>query len=308
MQEINGYVNLDRITIVGTVSDPFEWLALVKMGYSMQKQINFIPIDAKEAQDATKWRLSENEEVGEHSPYIETLPNYHHGMVDNTIKIRVDMNPMYQSSDMLEFVQVGVLSRLENKQFTRVDFAFNTTFDLHLIEHELSTTKGVWFGRDGQVETKQWGKRSSARSVVVYDKAVEQKLDEQWWRYEIRLSGDMLCDWHQNIRNTISAICAPDDVSDIVLKVFANEKLSNKAKVNVLAYDKVGEKIFDLFSRPTKYQILKDVRYLQGEPDVITELVRSFNEIWDNSTQSIAKQLQAYGNEPLEQLMRNNNK
>jgi hypothetical protein len=308
MQEINGYVNLDRITIVGTVSDPFEWLALVKTGYSMQKQINFIPVDAKEAQDAKKWRLSENDEVGEHAPYIETLPDYHHGTLDSTIKIRVDMNPMYQSSEMLEFVQVGILSRLENKQFTRVDFAFNTSFDLHLIDHNLSTTKGVWYGRDGQIETKQWGKRSSVRSVIVYDKAVEQGLDEQWWRYEIRLSGDMLRDWSQSVSDTINAICAPSDVTEMVLKVFANEKLSNKAKMNVLAYDLAGEQMFDLVSRPTKYQILKDVRYLQDEPDVIRELVRAFNQIWDNSTQSIAEQLQAYGNEQLEQLMRNNNK
>lgn len=308
MQEVKGYVHLDRITIVGTVIDVMEWWTLTKLSYSMQNKINFVSTDPRDTENANSWRLSENGEIGTHAPYVSLLPSYHNGQVDDTIKVRLEMNPVYQTTEMLGFIQNIILSNLEHKKFSRVDFAFNTTFDLHLIEHDLTTKKSIYYGRDGLIETKQWGVRASTRQVIVYDKAAEQDIDEPWWRYEIRLSGDRLRDWQDVVQETINAMVNPVGISDVGMKIYASDSLSSSSKMNLLAYLNEGDEVFKIISRPTKYRMLKELRDLDDEPDVIEELVRTFSQIWDNSTQSIAEQLQAYGNEPLEQLMRNDDK
>lgn len=106
-----------------------------------------------------------------------------------TNKCRIDFNPN-KISLFGKKVFNAVLMYLENIHYTRLDLAidlFNYNISNYKIV-DIGTRKSAYFyDKVGNLETLYSGSMTSSKYIRIYNKAREQKLDIDWWRFEIQL-------------------------------------------------------------------------------------------------------------------------
>lgn len=106
--------------------------------------------------------------------------------------IRVEFNPNKCIDDRL----IKVLSTLKYPKLTRLDVAFD--FEEDLSEYDIldmhSRKTNEWKSGLGRLETKYIGAPTSPLRIRIYDKALEQKIENEkvWWRVEAQMRSDWL--------------------------------------------------------------------------------------------------------------------
>ena len=80
-------------------------------------------------------------------------------------EIRVEFNPNELSEDEKQLIQFIFLDNMRNKDFSRIDLAFDLKMDLakYYAMTDKSLKRTIFFGRDTSVETKYFGVRDSER-------------------------------------------------------------------------------------------------------------------------------------------------
>lgn len=212
---------------------------------------------------------------------------------------RVEWNPNKLSEENLEWLHDNILSLMYEKEFSRLDVAFDTDIDLSSYRclMDSSTTKRVFYDRKGKVETQYYGNRTSERMIRIYNKAVEQKkanrtmithtkpLDEpvvegEWWRVEFELKRDEWCNKWENVLEGIQVIKPSyynvPNVNDKVMlaglladeTLWSELKKTTKSKLKKLMLDYADENITEQLQitlDKTKKIIEDELKYLLEE-------------------------------------------
>ena len=118
-------------------------------------------------------------------------------------QVRYDFNPneLRSTLDAIRFIRWMRDGELKTVRPTRIDVAI----DYHDYEHlpsanwvdDLGRKSCVYRGRLGQLESIYFGSASSKRRIRIYDKALEQKEEGNWWRVEVQMRLLPEDDWEE---------------------------------------------------------------------------------------------------------------
>lgn len=148
-------------------------------------------------------------------------------------EIRVEFNPNECSEVEIEFIKFVFLDNMRNKDFSRIDLAFD--LPINLKDYFIMCTKGlkqtVFYGRNNEVETRYFGVRDSERYIRIYNKKLQmsevkkQEIeDEHLWRIEFELKRSMTNKWDKCF----------DDLYILKPKLSEIEKVSERAMLYYL--------------------------------------------------------------------------
>ena len=119
--------------------------------------------------------------------------------------MRVEFNPNKLTHEEMLWLKQNIIDYMEDDGFTRLDLAFDFEDDLsdYYVMTDKAVKKTIFYGRNGEPETKYFGVRDSDRFVRIYNKKQEQKDNsdieinsEYLWRVEIELKRDMVDFWN----------------------------------------------------------------------------------------------------------------
>lgn len=119
--------------------------------------------------------------------------------------MRVEFNPNKLTQEESIWLKHNIIDYMEDDGFTRLDLAFD--FEENLSPYYAMTDKAVkktvFYGRNGEPETKYFGVRDSDRFIRIYNKKQERKdnadieiKSEYLWRVEIELKRNMVDYWN----------------------------------------------------------------------------------------------------------------
>lgn len=189
-QNIKIEVSFDRVTIVGNLIENREkWL---------KHHVETNPrVDLRDTGfDRFKCHALNNK------VYVEY--NRKQAQAMQRSEIRVEFNPNELDLEEKEFVQFIFLDNMRNKDFSRIDLAFDVPINLesYYIMSDKSLKKTIFYGRDDKPETKYFGVRDSERYIRIYNKkkqlseVKEQEIsDDHLWRIEFELKRSMTNKW-----------------------------------------------------------------------------------------------------------------
>lgn len=106
-------------------------------------------------------------------------------------KMRVEFNPNKVSEEDMEYLEDVIETFTSQVKFTRIDIAFdvrNVLSEYKFFMKKYKKKETFIRGVDGHLETIYLGTTNSEIMYRVYDKKVEQGLDEKepdWWRFEV---------------------------------------------------------------------------------------------------------------------------
>ncbi|EMU9960800.1 replication initiation factor domain-containing protein [Staphylococcus pseudintermedius] len=172
--------------------------------------------------------------------------------------MRVEFNPNRLSYDEMIWLKANIISCMDDIGFTRLDLAFDFECDLsdYYAMSDKALKKTVFYGRDGNVETKYFGVRDSDRFIRIYNKKQERKdradievESEELWRVEIELKRGMVDKWNDCFNDL--HILKPDWT--------APEKVKEQAMVYFLLNE---EDTWGKLERHAKYkykQLIKEI-------------------------------------------------
>jgi len=107
-----------------------------------------------------------------------------------TNKIRLEFNPNKLNDDSYKELNF-ILSFLKDIHFTRLDLAidlYNFDVSSYNIIDIGNRKKAYFYDRTGKLETFYSGSNKSSKYIRIYNKAVEQNLENiDWWRFELQL-------------------------------------------------------------------------------------------------------------------------
>lgn len=121
-------------------------------------------------------------------------------------EMRVEFNPNELNDHEKALVKYLFLDNMRNKDFSRIDLAFDVKEDL--ANYYSMCDRGIkqtyFYGIDGKVETKYFGVRGSERYIRIYNKKKQLKEvkekevpDENLWRIEFELKRSRTNDWYK---------------------------------------------------------------------------------------------------------------
>ena len=134
---------------------------------------------------------------------IENLGFVQLNRVGNKTSFRCEYNPNLitrEGTDILNFLLSHLKANkkidgyeLEYIHFSRIDLAidlYNYDIKNYTIIDTGSRKKAYFYDRNNNLETLYIGSTNSNKVIRIYNKAVEQKLEDQisdWWRFEVQL-------------------------------------------------------------------------------------------------------------------------
>lgn len=200
-------------------------------------------------------------------------------------EIRVEFNPNELNDEEMEFVQFIFLDNMRNKDFSRIDLAFDLEMDLsdYLVMSDKSIKKTIFYGRTDNPETKYFGVRDSERYIRIYDK--KKQLSEvkrkdvsakHFWRVEFELKHNMTNTWNKCF----------DDLSIIKPKYLSVNDFEEQAKLYYLINE---QSAWSKLHRNTRYKYKKRLKELSDLN--ITEL---FKQELDKEYDKLSDQLANY--------------
>lgn len=208
----------------------------------------------------------------------------HIGQTLGRRNMRIDFNPNKLTRDEQSYLFDTFVSRMTNRDFSRIDLAFDMNMDLkkYYVMSDKSIKETIFLSRKKEVETKYFGVRDSERYIRIYNKKkqlseVEEKEieDEHFWRIEFELRRDMTKKWD---------MCF-DDLSILQPAWKTLEKSSERAMVYMLLNE---EDEWSFLERKTKSKFKKIIKeisdvHLENDMKVILnkEHMRLKNELAD---------------------------
>lgn len=214
--------------------------------------------------------------------FIE-MPQHH------TDKIRIDFNPNHSMSTIGGIWLTETLKKLPNKHFSRLDIAIDVLNYPEFCSYELNKfgmTKSVWFGRDGKLQTKYWGARSSLQQIRLYDKKAEQ-LDngisvnyKSWWRLEFQLRGKKTENYVQIVNAVLEDLYIPD---------YKSPKLT-ESEQNKLLRMMVDDEYYGSKNK-TAQRRLRELLKKAKKDSSLSEKIKS---VFNNSVESVEEDLNYY--------------
>lgn len=105
-------------------------------------------------------------------------------------KCRLEFNPNKITLDTKK--EIGfILSFLKNIHYTRLDLAIDL-FNYNISDYKIvdigCRKKAYFYGRDNKLQTMYSGSNKSSKYIRIYNKALEQKIEDlDWWRFELQL-------------------------------------------------------------------------------------------------------------------------
>ncbi|WP_218047494.1 replication initiation factor domain-containing protein [Staphylococcus pasteuri] len=172
--------------------------------------------------------------------------------------MRVEFNPNKLTHYEMFWLKQNIISYMEDIGFTRLDLAFDFEEDLnsYYAMSDKAVKKTVFYGRNGEPETKYFGVRDSDRFIRIYNKKQERKdnadveIDSEYlWRVEIELKRNMVDMWNNCF----------DDLHILQPDYSTITKTSERHTVMALLFD---ESEWGKLNRNTKYKfkkIFKDI-------------------------------------------------
>ncbi len=189
-QNIKIDVSFDRITVVGNlIQDREKW---VKHHVETNLRINVL----NSGFDRFECKALEDK--------VYVKYNRKQAQAMNCSEMRVEFNPNNLSDEEKQFIQLVFLDNMRNKDFSRIDLAFDLPISLedYYAMTDKSVKKTVIYGRDDKSETKYFGVRESDRYIRIYNKkkqlreVKEQEIShDHFWRVEFELKKSMTDKW-----------------------------------------------------------------------------------------------------------------
>lgn len=200
-------------------------------------------------------------------------------------EIRVEFNPNELSEEEIQFIQFIFLDNMRNKDFSRIDLAFDVPADLqsYFIMSDKSVKKTVFYGRDDKPETKYFGVRDSDRYIRIYNKkkqlrdVKEEEIEhEHLWRIEFELKRSMTNKWDKCF----------DDLHILQPDYYSIDNFEERAKIYYLINE---QSAWGQISKNTKTKYRKKIKEL-SPLNMSDDLRKVLNE----KHQKLSEELQDY--------------
>lgn len=203
----------------------------------------------------------------------------------NRSEIRVEFNPNELSEDEKQLIQFIFLDNMRNKDFSRIDLAFDLKMDLakYYVMTDKSLKSTIFLGRDASVETKYFGVRDSERYIRIYNKKRqlsevkrEEISDDNFWRIEFELKRSMTNKWDKCL----------DDIHIIMPAWETIENIKTRAMVYLLLNE---EHQWAELERQTKYKYKKLLKEI-SDINIVDDLQKVLSE----KHQKLSEELKQY--------------
>lgn len=263
-------VSFDRVTIVGDLIP--EQAKILKDLVAFDSDISVR--DAK--MDMFKCNALNNKAYIKYDKYI--------GQAMERRNMRIEFNPNKLTGEEQRYLFDTFVSRMTNRDFSRIDIAFDINMDLkkYYVMSDKAIKETIFLSRKKEVETKYFGVRDSERYIRIYDKkkqlseVEEQEIkDENLWRIEFELKRDMTKKWD---------VCF-DDLSILQPGWKTLEKSSERAMVYMLLNEEDEWGYLDRKTKAKFKKIIKEISDVHLEKDMKkileNEHMRLKNELAD---------------------------
>jgi len=191
-------------------------------------------------------------------------------------EIRVEFNPNELTEDEIGFVEYVFLDNMRNKDFSRIDLAFDLPLDLneYYVMSDKALKKTIFYGRDDKPETKYFGVRDSERYIRIYNKKLQlsevkkQEIDaEHLWRIEFELKRSMTNKWDKCF----------DDLHILQPQLSKVKDFEEKAKIYYLVNE---QSAWSELHRNTKYKYRKKIKEISDVniSDILKEVLNDHHE------------------------------
>lgn len=200
-------------------------------------------------------------------------------------EIRVEFNPNELSEEEIQFIQFIFLDNMRNKDFSRIDLAFDVPADLqtYFIMSDKNVKKTVFYGRDDKPETKYFGVRDSDRYIRIYNKKKqlrdvkeEEIQHDHLWRIEFELKRSMTNKWDKCF----------DDLHILQPDYDSIDDFEERAKIYYLINE---QSAWGQISKNTKTKYRKKIKQLSA-----VNMSDDLREVLSDQYQKLSEELQGY--------------
>src|SRR5690625_4520771 len=264
-------VSFDRITVVGAlIPEREKW---VKKHLETNNQIDL----RDTGYDRFKCHALKNK------VYVEY--NRKQAQAMGRSEIRVEFNPNELSEEEIQFIQFIFLDNMRNKDFSRIDLAFDVPVNLEefYVMSDKSVKQTVFYGRDNKPETKYFGVRDSERYIRIYNKkkqlrdVKEEEIEyDHLWRIEFELKRSMTNKWDKCF----------DDLHILQPDYLSLESFEEQAKIYYLMNEISA---WSKIERTTKYRYKKRIKEISE-----VNLSDDLREVLSGQHQKLSEELQGY--------------
>ena len=264
-------VSFDRITVVGAfIPEREKW---VKKHLETNNQIDL----RDTGYDRFKCHALKNK------VYVEY--NRKQAQAMGRSEIRVEFNPNELSEEEKQFIQFIFLDNMRNKDFSRIDLAFDVPADLqtYFIMSDKGVKKTIFYGRDDKPETKYFGVRDSERYIRIYNKkkqlrdVKEEEIEhDHLWRIEFELKRSMTNKWDKCF----------DDLHILQPDYLAVENFEERAKIYYLMNK---QSAWGEISKNTKTRYRKKMKELSA-----VNMSDDLREVLNEQHQKLSEELKNY--------------
>lgn len=191
----------------------------------------------------------------------------HIGQAMGRRNMRIEFNPNKLTGEEQRYLFDTFVSRMTNRDFSRIDIAFDINMDLkkYYVISNKAIKETIFLSRKKEVETKYFGVRDSERYIRIYDKKKqlseveeEEIEDEYLWRIEFELKRDMTKKWN---------VCF-DDLSIIQPAWKTLDKSSERAMVYMLLNEEDEWGYLDRKTKAKFKKIFKEISDVHLENDM----------------------------------------
>lgn len=198
--------------------------------------------------------------------------------------MRIEFNPNELTREEEQYLFDAFVSRMANRDFSRIDLAFDINMDLkkYYVMSDKAIKETIFLSRKKEVETKYFGVRDSERYIRIYDKkkqlseVKEKEITEEYlWRIEFELKRGMTKKWDACF----------DDLSILQPAWKTLEKSSERAMVYMLLHEEDEWGHLERRAKAKFKKIIKEISDVHLENDMKNILqnqhVRLKNELAD---------------------------
>lgn len=264
-------VSFDRITVVGAfIPEREKW---VKKHLETNNQIDL----RDTGYDRFKCHALKNK------VYVEY--NRKQAQAMGRSEIRVEFNPNELSEEEKQFIQFIFLDNMRNKDFSRIDLAFDVPADLqaYFIMSDKGVKKTIFYGRDDKPETKYFGVRDSERYIRIYNKkkqlrdVKEEEIEhDHLWRIEFELKRSMTNKWDKCF----------DDLHILKPDYLLVENFEERAKIYYLMNE---QSAWGEISKNTKTKYRRKMKELSA-----VNMSDDLRKVLSDQHQKLSEELQGY--------------
>lgn len=181
--------------------------------------------------------------------------------------MRIEFNPNELTREEEQYLFDTFVSRMANRDFSRIDLAFDINMDLkqYYVMSDKAIKETIFLSRKKEVETKYFGVRDSERYIRIYDKKkqlseVKEKeiTEEHLWRIEFELKRDMTKKWDACF----------DDLSILQPAWKTLEKSSERAMVYMLLHEEDEWGYLERRAKAKFKKIIKEISDVHLENDM----------------------------------------